>query len=289
MMVKAIIVRVVWRIIVIVVCVFVGLILIVVIFQSRFIYYPTRQIVDTPRDILLDYEDVAFTASDGVKLHGWFVPATDQRGVVLFCHGNAGNISHRLQSIQLFGELGMGTFIFDYRGYGRSAGKVSETGTYLDAAAAWAYLTDRRGILPERIVIFGRSVGGAVAVHLAVQTEPAALIAESTFTSMGDLAADLYPYLPIRPLIRTKYNSIGKIGSAGCPVMVIHSRDDEMIGFEHSQRLFEAAPEPKQFLELTGGHNEAIADDSQTYQAAVDAFLSKVLGPARGSTANHSR
>jgi hypothetical protein len=169
--------------------------------QERMVFLarmPGRQLEATPRDAGFDYVDVNFETADGLSLHGWYVYAHNPRGTILFLHGNAGNISHRLDSIAIFHELGLDTFIIDYRGYGQSEGKPSEEGTYRDAEAAWQYLVTQRGKDPERIIMFGRSIGGAVAAWLATKHKPAALIVESSFTSAVDMAAQLYPFMPVR-------------------------------------------------------------------------------------------
>ena len=168
--------------------------------QARLIYYPnipSRKLTASPSDIGLDYESVTLNTSDHVTLHGWFVPAPDRRGCLLFFHGNAGNISHRLDSLKIFHDLGLSVLIIDYRGYGKSQGSISEHGTYLDADAAWSYLTESRRIPAQEIVVFGRSLGAAVAANIASRKTPGALILESAFTSIPDMAAKLYPFLPV--------------------------------------------------------------------------------------------
>jgi len=257
---------------------YVGFAVLLVLFQSRFIYFPERRIEATPDDIGLSYEPVLFEASDRVKLSGWFIPAEKSRGVVLFCHGNAGNISHRLESVQVFHRLGLDTFIFDYRGYGQSEGRTTERGTYRDAEAAWRYLVEDRQVDPSEIVIFGRSLGGTIAAWLAQDHPPKALILESTFTSVPNMAAQLYPYLPARLMSRFHYSAIDYIRQVDCPVLIVHSRDDEMIPFSHGQRLFEAANEPKKFLEIRGTHNEGFIVSAQRYHDGLDSFVSEHLG-----------
>lgn len=257
---------------------YVGLAVVLMVFQSRFIYFPERGIYATPDEIGLSYEPVRFEASDGVELAGWFIPAEQSRGAVLFCHGNAGNISHRLESVQVFHRLGLDTFIFDYRGYGQSEGRITEKGTYLDAEAAWRYLVEDRQIDPTKIVVFGRSLGGTIAAWLAQDHTPKALIIESTFTSVPDIAAQLYPYLPVRLMSRFSYSAIDYIRGVNCPVLVVHSRDDEMIPVSHGRRLFEAANEPKEFLEIRGTHNEGFIVSAQQYHDALDSFVSEHLG-----------
>ncbi len=223
--------------------------------QSRLIYFPQQHISDTPSAIGLDYTPVNVPTADGETLHGWWVPAPDAKGTVLFFHGNAGNISHRIPYLKMFERLGYNALLFDYRGYGQSSGAPSESGTYLDAQAAWRYLTETQGIAAEQIVLFGESLGGAVAAWLAAREKPGLLVLASTFTSVPDLAAEIYPFLPVRWLARFQYNTLESLQSVTCPVFIAHSPDDEIIPFEQSQQLLEAAPEPKQFLFLHGGHN----------------------------------
>lgn len=247
--------------------------------QSRYIYFPDRSLLADPSSIGLQFESVYFEAADGIKLSGWFIPSDSARGVLLFCHGNAGNISHRLESIQIFHQLGLDVFIFDYRGYGQSEGKPTETGTYQDAAAAWRYLVEERKLASTDIVVFGRSLGGAIASWLAQQHTPRALIVESSFTSIPDIAATLYRYLPVRQLLRFDYNTAEYLSRVNCPVLVVHSRNDEMMPFSHGQRLFEVAGEPKQFLEISGTHNEGFLMSGERYEQGLDVFISEYVEP----------
>ena len=264
--------------IVIVVALYLGLTLLLFLFQARFIYFPTEAWAATPARIGLPYETVELTTSDGVKLSAWFIPAPEARQVLLFFHGNGGNISHRLTSIEQFHQLGLPVFIIDYRGYGQSEGSPSETGTYLDAEAAWRYLVEERGFKPSQIIVFGQSLGGAVATWLAQQRRPAALIIESTFTSIPDMAARQYPFLPTRLLARIRYDTYGRLPKVTCPVLVIHSPEDEMIPYSHGERLFAVAQEPKMFLKLRGGHNEGFMLSSPAYEAGIQAFLARYTG-----------
>ena len=249
------------------------------IFQSHYIYYPERVLSADPGSIGLYFESVSFETTDGVKLSGWFIPNKNAKGVILFCHGNAGNISHRLESIQIFHRLGLAIFIFDYRGYGQSEGKPSEHGTYKDAEAAWWYLVEERQVNANKVIVFGRSLGGAVASWLAHSYTPGALILESAFTSLPDIAAKLYPYLPVRLLLRFKYDTAEYLGRVNCPVLIVHSRDDEIIPFSHGRRLFEVAKQPKQFLEISGTHNEGFITSGRRYEQGLNAFISKYLAP----------
>jgi fermentation-respiration switch protein FrsA (DUF1100 family) len=267
-----------WSIIVLVVSLYIGVVLFLFLVQDQMVYFPTRGITVTPADIGLTYEPAWLETADGVKLFGWFVPVEQARGVVLFLHGNAGNISHRLDSIDTFHRLRLSVFIIDYRGYGQSEGKTSEQGTYLDAEAAWHYLVDERQIPPNEIILFGRSLGGAVAAWLAQKYSPGGLILESTFTSVPDVAAKHYPFLPVRLLARLKYNTLERLSEINCPVLIVHSPDDEIIPYSHGQQLFAAAQEPKEFLKLSGGHNEGVFISGKQYEAGLDVFITKYTG-----------
>ena len=250
-----------------------GICLLMVLFQHRLAYFPEREIEATPADAGLDYRDVFFPATDGVRLHGWFLPGDRPGRVVLFCHGNAGNISQRITSVRLYRSTGFAVFIFDYRGYGRSEGRPGERGTYADAGGAWTYLTEVEGFAPDQIVLLGRSLGGAVAVELASRVRPRALIAEATFSSGADLAARAYPWLPVRWLLRYRYDSRSRVGGIACPKLFIHSRDDNVVPFDLGRRLYEAAAPPKQFLEIRGGHSDGFLVTGDRYRDAVGAFL----------------
>ena len=199
-----------------------------------------------------------------------------RNAVALIMHGNAGNMSQRMDTIAMFHRLGYGVLIFDYRGYGRSTGRPSEEGLYRDAVAAWDYLTRQRGIAPGQIVLFGESLGGAVAAWLAAHERPGALVLSSVFTSAPELAADLYPWLPTRWLVRLRYDTRAALTQINCPVLVAHSPDDEIIPFRHGQMLYEAAPEPKAFLQLAGGHNDGFIFMRPAWVNALASFLSNL-------------
>ncbi len=243
--------------------------------QGNMLYFPSREITLTPADIGLAYEDISLTASDGMKIAAWYIPAATARGVVLFSHGNAGNISDRLDSIRIFHSLNLGVLIYDYRGYGRSQGAPTEEGTYRDALAGWDYLVSVRGILPEKIILFGRSLGSAVAAEVALRRKAGALIIESGFTSVPDLGSRLYPFLPIRLLARYQYATIDKVGRITIPKLIIHSQQDEIIPFEHGRAVFEKAAEPREFLQIRGGHNEGFLVSGSLYITGMDRFLSR--------------
>jgi uncharacterized protein len=266
---------------------YVGFAALLFLFQDRLAYYPQlgREIHSTPREHGMDYEALTLDTADGERLDAWFVPAPQAHGVVLFLHGNAGNLSHRMDSIAMFHRLGYAVLIFDYRGYGRSSGHPSEAGLHQDAETAWAYLTGARGVAPENIVLFGESLGGALAAHLAARQRPGALVLASVFTSVPDLAADLYPWLPARWLARLRYDTRAVLAQADCPVLVAHSPDDEIVPFRHGQRLFEAAAQPKVFLPLAGGHNDGFIFMRKDWVEALAGFLQQHISSRQSNAA----
>lgn len=226
----------------------------------------------------LRYEEVWLTTEDALRLHAWFCPApeTHRTGyALLFCHGNAGELSSRAFLAERWGHvLGVDVLLFDYRGYGRSEGTPHEQGLYTDAAAAHQWLQSR-GYLPDRIIIAGRSLGGAVALQLATRVHPAALILESTFTSAPEVAAEIYPFLPVAPLMRNRYPNIQRITDYAGPIFLSHGQMDTLIPVSHAQKLYEAAPGPKQLLLFPDlGHNEP---PPISYYHAVQAFLADHL------------
>jgi fermentation-respiration switch protein FrsA (DUF1100 family) len=251
-------------------------------FEHSQVYHPSRMMDATGAELGRPYEDVRLRAQDGVELNGWFFPAGENaryaRHVFLVCHGNAGNISDRLDTCRALLESGAGVFLFDYRGYGRSKGRPSEEGTYLDAQAAYRWLV-AKGFPGTNIVVFGESLGGAVGCELALREPCGGLILQSTFTSIPDIGEELFPWLPVRWLARIRYDTHRKLPGLSIPVMVMHSREDELIGFAHGERNFGAAKEPKLFWELAGDHNDPLADREQ-FVAGIRKFLELVGSPA---------
>jgi hypothetical protein len=222
-------------------------------FQKGLIYEPSRKFLKDLKSEGIPYEGVYFKTSDGVKLYGWFVPSPDGK-VVLFCHGNADNISYFTDSIKQFYDMGFGVLAFDWRGYGRSEGEPSEEGTYLDVLAAWQFLTEKKRIPPSNIIVLGRSLGGSPAAWLCSVRKPLAAVIESSFYSLKEIAAQRYPFFPVGIILRYKYETGEYLKKAKCPVLIVHSRDDKVVPISHGKRLFEAAQRPKKFLEIKGTH-----------------------------------
>jgi pimeloyl-ACP methyl ester carboxylesterase len=241
------------------------------------IYLPARELDRTPSDLGLAYEDLTLTAIDGARLHAWFLPGRAAAPVtVLFLHGNAGNISHRFDKLAVLRALGADVLIVDYRGYGRSTGRPDEGGTYRDADAAYEHLTGKRALDPHRLVLYGESLGAAVAVDLAARRPVGGLIMESAFSSAVEVGRELFPFLPASLLVRNRYDNVAKIGRVRAPVLLLHSRDDEFFGWHHPQRLYEAAHTPKQLIELRGGHNDAFLVSGAAFAEALKVFLADV-------------
>ncbi|MGD8935961.1 MAG: alpha/beta hydrolase [Thiogranum sp.] len=247
--------------------------------QPGMIFFPARGLQATPADWAMSYEDVSLKSADGIKLHGWYIPAARAERVVLFLHGNAGNISHRGESIAIFRRLGLDVFIFDYRGYGGSDGEPSEAGLYQDAAAAWRYLVETRGVSPGNIVVFGRSLGGAVAAQLAsrVQPQPGGLILESTLSSARDFAKAAFPLLSRVLVVRYQFDSVARLAQVRCPVLVLHSPTDEIMPYRLGEKLYQSAHEPKRFVALRGDHNSGFMQSQPQYEQALGEFIAALV------------
>jgi fermentation-respiration switch protein FrsA (DUF1100 family) len=270
----------IWKLLLFGACIYLGLVAFVYYIQSSLIYYPNmpgRNLVATPENIGLKYQNVQLVTADGINLHGWFIPSNSAIGTVVFFHGNAGNISHRLESIDVFNRLDLNVFIIDYRGYGQSEGKLTEKGTYRDAEAAWIYLTETRGISAKKIIIFGRSLGASIATWLASKKTPTALIIESGFTSVPSMAKRIYPFLPVSWLTYFKYDTKNYVKNISCPVLVVHSKNDEIIPFDEGLEIFDAAPKTKQFLEMRGGHNDGFLVTGSAYVEGLRTFIHSKL------------
>ncbi|MEA3364219.1 MAG: alpha/beta hydrolase, partial [Candidatus Hydrogenedentes bacterium] len=210
---------------------------------------------------------------DGHVTHGWYIPIPESRGVVLYSHGNGGNISGRMEGIAVWRNLGFDVLIYDYGGYGKSTGKASEKRCYRDIRAMWRWLTEEQGIRSERIVLFGRSLGGVVAADLAAEVTPGAVILGSTFLSAVKLGKEAFPFLPVNLLLRHRFETEDKIGSITAPVLIVHSPGDDVVPYHHGEVLFQMAPEPKTFLQITGSHNDGYMQSSEHYLRGLRDFL----------------
>lgn len=279
---KLILIRMAQSLIFILVSAWVILGLLLYIFQPEFVYYPAGKIVATPANAGLSFEDIILTTPDQVKIHGWYVPHEHPRATLLFLHGNGGNISHRIEKLSIYNQLGLSVFIIDYHGYGTSGGSPSEKTTYMDAKSAWEYLTHDRGIPEKQIIIYGESMGSAVATWLASHVTAGALIIESAFTSIQSMGKHYYPYLPVKLLARIKYPVIDYIKKVHCPVLVIHSPQDEIVPYQQGRELYETANIPKSFLEITGDHNGGFYESGNIYKEGWDRFISTYFGPPTG-------
>ena len=243
-------------------------------FQERFIYYPLAELTGDPGLVGLDWEEVDLQSEDGVRLHAWWVPAESERGVLLFLHGNHGNVSHRLELLRTLVDVGFSVLILDYRGYGRSAGKPSERGTYLDAQAAWDYLVREQGRAPGEILLYGRSLGCGPVLWLAQRVSARGLILENPFTSIAATGARYYPYLPVRLLTRIHYPNLERVASLRTPVLFLNSKHDSVIPPEHSRQLYQRTPPAlRRLVILDAGHNDAFLEDAVNYQEALESFL----------------
>ena len=245
-------------------------------FEHSQVYAPSRVLETAATDLGRPCEDVWFEAKDGVRLNAWFYPAASAsrraRLVFLLLHGNVGNISHRLGWYRAWLELGVSVFALDYRGYGRSEGRASEEGTYLDAQAGYHWLR-QKGFAPEHIIALGKSLGGGPAVELALREALGGLILQNTFTSIAQVGGELFPWLPVRWIHTIKYDTHQKLPQIHVPVLVAHSRTDEVIGFHHAERNFAAANEPKMFLEILGNHTSTLEAGREKYLAGLNQFL----------------
>lgn len=241
--------------------------------QSNMIFFPWNELEETPEDWGLSYQDVTLQTTDNIQLHGWYIPHESSDQVLLFFHGNAGNISHRRNSIEIFHRLGLNVFIIDYRGYGKSDGKPSEQGLYQDATAAWSYLTNEKRFNHNQVLIFGRSLGGAVAAQLASKVQARGLILESTLSSASDFANTVFPILSRLIVMRYDFNTVKKMKNINYPVLVLHSPDDEIMPFHLGEKVFQSANQPKQFVPMRGGHNNGFVISQPEYEQAIDNWL----------------
>jgi fermentation-respiration switch protein FrsA (DUF1100 family) len=250
--------------------------------QERLVYFPGPPVASEPKDHGLAGEALFLKTTDDVRLYAWIVRADRPRGAVLFLHGNAGTVEDRVEHARAFHAMGFTTLLLDYRGYGASGGRPNETGTYLDAEAGYEQLVRAEGFDAGRIALFGESLGGGPAIELARRKPCGAVILQGTFTSIPAIGAKLYPWLPVRLLARVRYDNLAKIAQVPAALLVLHSRDDEIVPFAHGEALFAAALPPKRFVPMQGSHVDAVFYARAEWRRAVEETLDAML-QRRGS------
>ena len=253
--------------------------------EDKFIFHPDTVNARDPSHVGLSFENIFFNTQDGIRIHGWFIPHQEARATLVWFHGNAGNISDRLLNIKLLHDrIKINIFIFDYRGYGQSEGTASEIGTYLDGEAAIKYLLGRDDAATHRLILFGRSLGAAVAAEMAIRFTSLGLILESPFVSIREMAQAIFPSLPIAWLLRTRYDTLEKVRRVKTPIMVLHGDHDATVPFAQGKRVFEAAPQPKRFYRIVGAsHNDTFVVGGEEYYGALREFIESAL-PAHEDT-----
>lgn len=240
--------------------------------ERRSLFFPMKDVTSDPGTVGLEYEEVYFDTIDKKRLNGWFIPNSDAKYTVIFSHGNAGNIAHRISKIAILHGLGLNIFIYDYRGFGKSEGSPSEKGLYKDARASYRYLTEEKNIPKENIILYGESLGGAVTVDLAREIGPRAVITDEAFTSIQDMTKIAYPGVP-HFVFSSRFNVAGKIKDITCPKLIIHSIDDEIVFYRLGEKLFNEAKPPKEFLQIRGTHTTAFLDSRERFSQGVGSFL----------------
>ncbi|MDD5044324.1 MAG: alpha/beta hydrolase [Candidatus Omnitrophica bacterium] len=240
--------------------------------ERKSVFFPLKTVKMTPASLHIPFEDVYLKTEDNVKINAWFIPAKDAKYTLLYFHGNAGNLQDRLEKISIFKDLGLNTFIIDYRGFGKSGGSPSEEGVYRDALAAYDYLINTRKIKDSGIILFGESIGSAVAVDLAAKTKVRALILEGSFSRGKDIAKEIYPMLPAF-FFSNIFDSVTKIKKISCPKLFMHSKDDEVVPLRLAQKLYDAAPGPKKMVELRGEHNDAFLASGNVFTSSIALFI----------------
>jgi fermentation-respiration switch protein FrsA (DUF1100 family) len=254
----------------------IGATLMLVFLEKQLIYYPSRGLDGTPRDAGLSYEDVSLEVEKGVTVHGWFIKTTPDpmAPTVLFSHGNAGNIAYRLDRVASLRSIGADFFLYDYRGFGKSTGDPDEEGTYRDGRAAYDYLVNTRKINPGRIVLMGESLGCAITIQLAMERKAAGVVLEAPFASIRHMAAAIYPFLPVGPFVRTRYDNLAKVARINAPLFIAHGALDTLIPTSQGRMVFDAAIEPKQFLAIEGAsHNDVYVQGGALYREALAGFI----------------
>lgn len=265
-----------WLVIIVVVLLIAGTALFYA-YQDWVVFVPNSEVAMTPGELNLEHREFWIEVEPGKRIHGWYYSAAGKDArttkTVLFCHGNAGNISHRVYSAQYLVSLGVNVLMFDYRGYGRSDGRPSEHNVYADAQAAWNWLIEENDIPADSIYLFGRSLGGAVVAELATRVDCAGVVIESSFTSAADMGKEMFPFLPRWTMRRFDFNTLEKMRRINCPVLITHSPDDRMIPYAMAERIYKAANEPKSFITLSGDHNDRGYFDSHMYINGLREFF----------------
>jgi hypothetical protein len=257
--------------------VFVGLLIVFYLAQNRLLFQSTRDIYRTPQSVGWAFEEVRVNVGEHTTA-GWWIPyPEDAKGAILFSHGNAGNIADRLESIGIFRDLGFDVLAYDYGGYGDSTGKPTEKRCYGDIRAMYDWLVNEKKISADRVILFGRSLGAGPTCALATEVTVAGVVIESTFTSVPDRGREIFPFLPVTLMSKNRFNNLSKVPSFLSPVLVVHSQDDTTIPFHHGKALFEAAKEPKSFLEIRGDHNEGFWMSGELYTTGLSEFFKSVL------------
>ena len=263
--------------------VLIGATLFLVFSEKRLIYYPAAEVEVTPKALGLPFEEVAIDVEPGVRIHGWFIKAAKEPSVatVLFSHGNAGNIADRLDRVLRWREVGADFLLYDYRGYGRSTGSPDEEGTYRDGRAAYDYLVNARQVDPARLILMGESLGCAISIQLAIERKAAGLAIEAPFASIARMANAIYPFLPLGSFIRTRYENLKKIPQLKMPLLVVQGTRDEVIPVAQGKMVFEAAPQPKEYLAIEGaGHNDVYVIGGARYRSTLADFIARATSPA---------
>lgn len=245
--------------------------------QTSLIFPAGGSIWRDPGDMGWAFEEVWLEPAEGERTHAWWMPVEEMRGAVLFSHGNAGTMADRLDFAANLRDLGVGVFFYDYGGYGNSSGRPSEARCYDDIRAAWQWLTEEKDLAPGGIVLMGRSLGGGPTIQLATEVAPAGVIVESSFTSIPDVAAETFWFLPVRRLVRHRMDNAAKIGAIEAPILILHSPGDHIIPYRHGERLYQAATEPKRFHEMRGGHNDGWYLSYPEYGRTLGKFFDDIL------------
>ena len=261
--------------------------LFLMIFEKQLIYYPATAVDVTPKALGLPFDEVTIDVEPGVKIHGWFIKGSKEPSVatILFSHGNAGNIADRLDRVLSWRDLGVDFLLYDYRGFGRSTGAPGEEGTYRDGRAAHDYLVKTRGIEAKRLVLMGESLGCAISIQIALDRPAAGLVLEAPFASIPHMASAIYPFLPAKFFVRTRYDNLEKIPRVRMPLLVVQGTRDEVIPVAQGKMVFGAAPSPKQYLAIEGAHhNDVYVIGGTQYKSALSDFLARVVPSAPASS-----